>query len=157
HPDPKLRNPDNLAHWLCKARLPIPKEYAEARKVIDYSGERWSAYFYVNARTFYIDAALRRSLSGGATQVVVLGAGFDTRAYRFRTAFPSVKFFEVDLPATSGAKQQRLAEVFGSIPDYVRFAPIDFNTQKLEDVLLEKGYDPAQKTFFILEGVVMYV
>src|SRR5262249_33291951 len=85
------------------------------------------------------------------------GAGFDTRAYRFRAAFPSVKFFEVDLPATSSAKQQRLAEVFGSIPDYVRFAPIDFNTQKLKDVLLEKGYDPAQKTFFILEGVVMYV
>ena len=157
HPDPRLRNPDNLAHWLCHSRLPIPKEYAEARKVIDDSGERWSAYFYVNARTHYIDAALQRALAGGATQVVVLGAGFDTRAYRFRAAFPAVKFFEVDLPATSEAKQQRLAEIYGSIPDYVRYVPIDFNTQKLEDVLVAKGYDPAQKTFFILEGVVMYV
>jgi methyltransferase (TIGR00027 family) len=89
--------------------------------------------------------------------VVVLGAGFDSRAYRFRASHPSLRFFEVDLPATIEAKKSRLAEVYGAVPDYVRYAPIDFNTQKLEDVLIAQGYDPARKTFFILEGVVMYV
>ena len=39
----------------------------------------------------------------------------------------------------------------------MRYAPIDFNTQKLEDVLPPLGYDRKQKTFFLLEGVVMYV
>ena len=157
HPDPKLRNPDDVAHKLCRARLPIPKEYAAARKAIDAAAERWSAYFYVNARTHYIDASLKRAVEAGATQVVVLGAGFDSRAYRFRASLPSVRFFEVDLPATIEAKKARLAEVYGAVPDYVRYAPIDFNTQKLEDVLTAHGYDPAQKTFIILEGVVMYV
>lgn len=157
HPDPKLRNPDDMAHKLCRSRLPLSKDYGEARKKIDELGERWSAYFYVNARTHYIDTSLKRALSAGATQVVVLGAGFDTRAYRFRASYPSVRFFEVDLPATSEAKQKRLAEIYGAVPDYVRYAPIDFNTQKLEDVLVAQGYDPAQRTYFILEGVVMYV
>lgn len=157
HPDPKLRNPDDVAHKLCRSKMQIAMGYADARRQIDSSPERYAAYFYVNARTHYIDAALRKAAAGGATQVVVLGAGFDTRAYRFRASHPALKFFEVDLPATSEAKQKRLAELYGAVPDYVRYAPIDFNTQTLEEVLAAQGYDPAQKTFFLLEGVVMYV
>jgi methyltransferase (TIGR00027 family) len=111
----------------------------------------------INVRTHYIDAALRRALADGATQVVVLGAGYDSRAYRFRDAFPKVQFFEVDLPATSEMKRKRLTEVFGAVPAHVRYAPIDFDKQKLEEVLPALGYDPKQKTFFILEGVTMYV
>src|SRR5436190_8140347 len=125
HPDPKLRNPDEIAHKLCRSRLPVSRDYVEARKQMDSMGERYAAYFYVNARTFYIDAALRRAAAAGATQVVVLGAGFDSRAYRFRASHPSVRFFEVDLPATIEAKKSRLAEALGGVPDYVRYAPID--------------------------------
>ena len=157
HPDPKLRNPDDLAAKLCRSRMVLPRDYASARPFIDNSGETYAPYFFVNARTHYIDAALRRAAEEGATQVVVLGAGFDSRAYRFRASHPQLRFFEVDLPATIEAKQKRLAELYGAVPAYVRYAPIDFNTQKLEDVLLGQGYDPAQRTFFILEGVVMYV
>ena len=137
--------------------MPIALGYADARKTIDSMAERYAAYFYVNARTHYIDAALKRAAAAGATQVVVLGAGFDSRAYRFRASHPAVRFFEVDLPATIEAKKNRLAELYGAVPDYVRYAPIDFNTQRLEDVLIAQGYDPKQRTFFILEGVVMYV
>ena len=157
HPDPKLRNPDDIAHKLCRSKMPIAMGYVDARKQIDSMAERYAAYFYVNARTHYIDAALRKAAAGGATQVVVLGAGFDSRAYRFRASHPGVRFFEVDLPTTIEAKKERIAAAFGGLPDYVRYAPIDFNTQKLEDVLIAQSYDPKQKTFFILEGVVMYV
>jgi methyltransferase (TIGR00027 family) len=89
--------------------------------------------------------------------VVVLGAGFDSRAYRFRDSHPGLRFFEVDLPDTIEAKKKRVAAIFGAVPDYVRYAPIDFNIQRLEDVLPPLGYDPGQRTFFILEGVVMFV
>jgi methyltransferase (TIGR00027 family) len=157
HPDPKLRNPDDIAHKLCRSRMAIAMGYADARKQIDSMAERYAAYFYVNARTHYIDTALKRAAANGATQVVVLGAGFDSRAYRFRASHPALRFFEVDLPATIEAKKARVAEALGGLPDYVRYAPIDFNTQKLEDVLAAQGYDPKQKTFFVLEGVVMYV
>jgi methyltransferase (TIGR00027 family) len=157
HPDPKLRNPDYLAEKLCSRPGNLPPDYEGARYIIDSAGTTYAAYFMINARTHWIDAALRRALADGATQVVVMGAGYDSRAYRFREAFPQVRFFEVDLPATSEVKRARLAEVFGTVPDYVRYAPIDFDTQKLEDVLPPLGYDPKLKTFFILEGVTMYV
>ena len=156
HPDPKLRNPDDLAAKLCRWRSPLPRDYASARPFID-QGETYAAFFYVNARTHYIDAALKKAAAEGVTQVVVLGAGFDSRAYRFRASHPQLRFFEVDLPATIEAKKARVAEALGALPDYVRYAPIDFNTQKLGDVLLPLGYDPKQRTFFLLEGVVMYV
>jgi methyltransferase (TIGR00027 family) len=157
HPDPKLRNPDEIADKLCSRPGLFPHDYAGARQVIDTYGVTFAGYFIVNVRTHYIDAALRRAVADGATQVVVLGAGYDSRAYRFRQAYPQLRFFEVDLPATSAVKRQRLAEVFGAVPDYVRYAPIDFDRQKLEDVLPPLGYDPKQRTFFILEGVTMYV
>src|SRR5262245_41741887 len=156
HPDPKLRNPDQLAAKLCRWRSPLPREYASARPMIDQA-ETYSAFFYLNAQTHYIDAALNKAAAEGATQVVVLGAGFDSRAYRFHASLPQVRFFEVDLPATIEAKKARVAEALGQLPDYVRYAPIDFNTQKLGDVLLPLGYDPKRRTFFLLEGVVMYV
>ena len=54
HPDPKLRNPDQLAGKLCPQRAPLPRAYEEARKFIDYNGETYAGYFYVNARTLYI-------------------------------------------------------------------------------------------------------
>jgi len=157
HPDPKLRNRDEFAARLCRSRLPLPRDYAGARSMIDNSGDTYAAYFYVNARAHYIDAALQKAAAEGVEQVVVLGAGFDTRAYRFGATHPRLRFFEVDLPATIEAKKSRVAEALGSLPGNVRYAPIDFNTQKLEDVLPPLGYDAKQRAFFLLEGVVMYV
>ena len=157
HPDPKLRNPDKLADKLCERSSALPRAYPEARAFIDNSGTIFAGYFLVNARTLYIDAALERAAADGATQVVVLGAGFDSRAYRFRDTHPQLRFFEVDLPATIESKKNRLVTIYGEVPAYVRYAPIDFDRQTLEEVLPALGYDAKQKTFFIWEGVTMYV
>jgi methyltransferase (TIGR00027 family) len=157
HPDAKLRNSDGLAAKLCRRPLNFGDDYATARRLIDNSGEMYAAYFYVNARTHYIDAALHRAAADGIKQVVVLGAGFDSRAYRFRGRYPELMFFEVDLPATIEEKKRRVAGIFGAAPDYVRYAPIDFDSQGLGDVLLPLGYDPKQRAFFIWEGVTPYV
>lgn len=156
HPDPKLRGRDHLAAKLCAASL-LPRDYAEARQIIDAQPERLAAFFYVNARTHHIDARFEEAAAQGSTQVVVLGAGFDSRAYRFHDRYPKLRFFEVDLPATIRLKKKRVAGLLGTLPAYVRYVPIDFNTQSLAKVLRRAGYDPARKTFFILEGVTMYV
>lgn len=156
HPDRKLRNGDTLAGRFCEPSM-LPREYEAARDVMALDHEAYAAYFYVNARTRYIDARLRRAAAHGATQVVILGAGFDSRAYRFRKAYPRLAFFEVDLPATIKAKQDLVRKVLGALPARVRYAPIDFDTQSLDDVLSGAGYDSAQRTLFILEGVTMYV
>ena len=153
HPDPKLRNPDYLAErfvgdafWQASPLRTHP-ERARHNPV----------FFWVNARTHHFDALLVEALSQGATQVVNLGAGFDSRAYRFRDRFPQVRFFELDLPATSAAKRERVVKIFGAVPDRVVLVPTDFTTHPLDKVLRDAGYDRAQRTFFIWEGVTMYL
>ena len=82
--------------------------------------ETFAAYYMINVRTHYIDAALERAAAAGVTQVVVLGAGFDSRAYRFRVSHPTLRFFEVDLPATSDDKQRRLAALAVLVSEWPR-------------------------------------
>jgi methyltransferase (TIGR00027 family) len=112
---------------------------------------------FLLARERYIDDVLQDFLNKGLQQVVILGAGYDSRAYRFEKLNNPVKVFEVDHPATQADKVARVKAIFGRIPGHVTFVPVDFNTQTLEMRLLESGYDPKVKTFFIWQGVVMYL
>ena len=125
--------------------------------MINLNPQQYAAFFYVNARTLHIDGMLLRAARDGARQVVVLGAGFDSRAYRFAASLPQLRFIEVDLPVTLAAKKLRVAAALGAVPPQVRYAAIDFDQQTLKDVLPAAGYDERAKTFFILEGVSMYI
>jgi methyltransferase (TIGR00027 family) len=156
HPDRKLRNADALAQRLCPRPFEL-RDYAAARERFDAAPEAWAGYYYVNARTHHIDAAVARAVRSGATQVVILGAGFDSRAYRMHAAHPALQFYEVDRPAVIAAKKQRLAQAFIVPHDRVTYAAIDFDRQRLDEVLPPLGYDARRKTLFILEGVTMYV
>jgi len=153
HPDAKIRNPDYLAEKFVSAELwrtsPFRTDPDRARHNPNY--------FWVNARTHHMDAALIDALSTGTTQVVNLGAGFDSRAYRFRERFPQVRFFELDLPAMIDAKRERVVKIFGAVPDRVVLVPTDFTTRPLDAVLRDAGYDRTQRTLFIWEGVTMYL
>jgi len=153
HLDPKVRNPDYLAEKFVSAEFwrasPFRDDPDRARHNPNY--------FWVNARTHHMDALLVGALSTGATQVVNLGAGFDSRAYRFRERFPQARFFELDLPAMIAAKRERVVKIFGAVPDRVVLVPPDFTTRPLEEVLRDAGYDRTQRTFFIWEGVTMYL
>lgn len=111
---------------------------------------------YLAARERYIDDVLQNYLNDGLQQLVILGAGFDSRAYRFDLA-GRVNTFEVDNPVTQAEKIFRLKKVFGSLPGHVRFIPIDFITQNLPERLLSSGYDSGLKTLFIWQGVTMYL
>jgi methyltransferase (TIGR00027 family) len=153
HPDPKVRNPDYLAE-----KFVSPEFWRASPFRDDPDRARHNPnYFWVNARTHHIDALLVEAVLTGATQVVNLGAGFDSRAYRFRERFPQTRFFELDLPAMIGAKRERVVKIFGAIPDRVVLVPTDFTTRPLDEVLRDAGYDRTQRTFFIWEGVTMYL
>jgi methyltransferase (TIGR00027 family) len=156
HPDALLRNPDTLAQRLCPRPFEL-RDYAAARAQFAAAPEAWAGYYYVNARTHHIDAAVERAVLDGASQVVILGAGFDSRAYRMHAAHPALQFYEVDLPAVVAAKKQRLAQAFIVPHERVAFAAVDFDRQTLADVLPRLGYDAQRKTLFILEGVTMYI
>jgi methyltransferase (TIGR00027 family) len=108
-------------------------------------------------RTRHIDAALEASLARGVEQVVILGAGLDSRAYRMRDEHPAVRFFEVDSPATQQKKKERVEQLFGSLPTQVVYVPVDFETQSLEERLAEAGLSAEEPSIFVWEGVTMYL
>jgi methyltransferase (TIGR00027 family) len=107
-------------------------------------------------RTRYIDDVLTRSLEEGLDQVVILGAGFDTRAYRI-AGMDQVQVFEVDLPGTRKAKQTRLEKVLGAVPENVTLVGMDFDQQNLDDILRAAGFQKGRRTLFIWEGVTQYI
>ncbi|HEX2569986.1 MAG TPA: class I SAM-dependent methyltransferase [Polyangia bacterium] len=111
---------------------------------------------FITARERYIDDFLHAALNEGLDQVVFLGAGFDTRAYR-TPGIEKTRVFEVDHPATQAAKLKRLKKVISPLPAHVTFVPVDFNTQTLGDRLLASGYNERGKTLFIWQGVTMYL
>jgi len=112
---------------------------------------------FLVARERYIDDVLQGFLDNGLQQLVILGAGYDSRAYRFDRLIGQVKVFEVDHPATQTDKLAKVRAVFGTIPEHVTYVPVDFDTQTLEERLPESGYDPNLKTLFIWQGVTMYL
>jgi methyltransferase (TIGR00027 family) len=107
-------------------------------------------------RTRYIDDVLIAALKTGLDQVVILGAGFDSRAYRI-PGMDQVQVFEVDLPGTRDLKRVRLEDVLGAVPQNVTLIGMDFDQQDLGDVLLSAGFQKGKRTLFIWEGVTQYL
>ncbi len=112
---------------------------------------------FLTARERYIDDYLTRCLMQGFDQLVILGAGYDSRAYRFDALRSAMRVFEVDHPATQVAKLEGVKKIFGSLPEHVAYVAIDFNQQTLEDCLGAHRYDPQAKTIFIWQGVTYYL
>jgi len=106
-------------------------------------------------RTAAIDSAVRNAIVAGATQLVILGAGYDGRAWRM-PELAGVKVFEVDHPATQGDKRRHLSELPPAI-GIVKFVSIDFERESLGTVLDRAGHDRSSPTCWIWEGVVMYL
>ena len=111
---------------------------------------------FLMARERYIDDVLKNCLSEGLQQLIILGAGYDSRAYRFDLP-GRVKTFEVDHPITQADKLKKVQQVFGRIPTHVTYVAVDFNTQTQSERLLTSGYDPSLISLFIWQGVTMYL
>jgi len=114
------------------------------------------AVAFIVTRERYIDDFLKAELSEGLDQVVILGAGFDTRAYRI-AGIEKTRVFEIDQPATQAVKLERLKKVIDPLPGHVTFIPVDFNTQTLGERLSAGGYDERCKTLFIWQGVTYFL
>ena len=116
---------------------------------------RWLRLF-IAVRTRFAEDALTAAVARGVRQLVVLGAGLDTYAYR-TTFGESLRIFEVDHPATQAWKRQRLTEEAIPVPHTLTFAPVDFERETLAAGLADAGFNPAQQTFFTWLGVVPYL
>jgi len=108
------------------------------------------------ARTRAIDDAACQALKREIQQVALLGAGFDSRAYRL-PGMEKVTVYEVDHPATSARKREVIQGALGNLPKNVRYIGIDFNRNDLELELKNAGYKATLPTLFAWEGVTNYL
>lgn len=111
---------------------------------------------FLVARCRHIDDYLQACLDADIRQVVILGAGLDSRAYRFALLQYQGKVYEVDQPATQQAKKTTVKKVLGELPSHVAYVPVDFNHETLQK-LYDFGYNRQLRTLFIWEGVTHYL
>jgi methyltransferase (TIGR00027 family) len=163
-PDPRVRNPD----WLAE-RFIGPEERAVLADhpliaALDAPLDQFQTNMEVLgparlliSRTRFIDDRFEAALRDGTRQFIIMGAGFDTRAYRFARRLADAHVIEVDQPHTQRLKVDRVRKVIGDLPAHVTYAPIDFRKASPGDGLAAAGYNPALRTLFIWEGVTMYL
>lgn len=108
------------------------------------------------ARTKYIDDLLYYAINNGAQQVLILGAGFDTRCARL-PFLRSTPVIEIDHPNTSAQKVAALKAAMGRLPGNVSFHQLDFNKESLDDMLTWNPIDLDKPTAIIWEGVTNYL
>ena len=107
-------------------------------------------------RKAFFEHHVRNAIAEGATQVLILGAGYDTLAWRLSEEYPAVNFFEIDHPATARVKAQGIT-VMGK-RDNLSLIAEDLSKRKLVQVLSQShSWDRLAKTIIVAEGLVMYL
>jgi methyltransferase (TIGR00027 family) len=153
----EIRGQDNLAEIF------LPKDARDAlqnldnRQQIKEKNFVIGVYEYVIARTKLFDRFFTQAINEDVEQIVFLGAGYDSRPYRFRELTGTVKIFELDISPTQEHKKQCLARVGIDPPPNLIYVPINFNTQSIKDVLIAADFDKNKKTLFMWEGVTFYL
>ena len=141
---------DPLALRILGDDIEVSLEHAQAHT----AGPRLR--WFIASRSRIAEDALNAAVKAGATQLVVLGAGLDTLAYRTPLA-GSLRIFEVDHPATQAKKREMLAAAAIAVPETLTFVSIDFERERLADALKSAGFAATERSFFSWLGVVPYL
>lgn len=104
----------------------------------------------VAGRTRFLDDEIAQAMARGVRQIVLLGAGYDSRALRL--ARPGVCFYEIDHPATQADKRKRLGGAAAAV-----YVGVDFTREDVGVRLCEAGFDTEAPAFFLWEGVMFYL
>jgi methyltransferase (TIGR00027 family) len=151
----EVKGPDYLAEIFLveegkkSLKNPVAREWMIKR----FAG----TYEYFIARTAYFDEIVQRALRESVPQIVFLGAGYDTRAYRFGNLIKGTRIFELDTLATQQRKRQLLDQAKVAIPPQVDFVSINFERGSLAEALSKAGFDKNKTSVFIWEGVTYYL
>ncbi len=151
--------PDSLA------QIFLPSHYRfflQFKKIRDKTKNKLATFFpglneYMIARTAYFDKLFMDALKNETPQIVLMGAGYDSRAYRFVELNRGSQIYELDIAPTQIRKVKCLKAAHVEIPPQVKFIPINFNLESMSDVLEKAGYKSDIKTLFIWEGVSYYL
>jgi len=155
--DGRLRGTDDLAAVFLPGFARIIMKTPFLRRFFMHHIAPPGIYEYVIIRTKIFDRYFLMGLSDGIKQIVILGAGMDSRALRFAHRNAGTRIFEVDQPDVQNPKREILQRKKISLPSEIVFVGMDFNTQDLFEELTKNGYDPDKQTLFLWEGLCMYL
>jgi methyltransferase (TIGR00027 family) len=153
----EIKGPDYLAE------LFLPEEHKRPLK--DPATREWllknriipGMYEFMIARTAFFDHVVEQALRERIPQIAFLGAGYDSRSYRFQNMIKDSRIFELDILPTQQRKQELLHQAGISIPEEVVFVSINFNTDNIGDILNLAGFNRDKKSLFVWEGVTYYL
>jgi methyltransferase (TIGR00027 family) len=114
-------------------------------------------YAYTIARTAYFDHILEQALREGVPQIVIIGAGYDSRPYRFATFVGESRIFELDDIHILQRKQKMLQQANIPIPENLAYAPLSYEINQLGESLAGAGFNGEKQTLFIWEGATYYL
>lgn len=155
--DPCYRSGDHVATLLVPWFVKYMSRSGFLRKMFMAKFAPKGVYEYVIARTKYIDHVFSEAVDQGVEQVLIFGAGFDTRSIRLLQYDSDVRVFEVDAEVTQRAKLRRFGEVGLPIPDNTNYIAVDFNRDDPMERLIANGFQRGKRCLFILEGLLMYL
>src|SRR5262249_32969982 len=143
--------------WPFAGLTPVLRLPGGTRALSTFIDRRWpGTRTSLVARTRLIDDTLAGLPDDTLGQLVILGAGFDTRPYRL-ARLNSVPVFEVDHPDTQAAKLAAMRRTMKHIPANVTFVPTDFQLDALAERMTDAGYQPSVPTVFLWEGTTNYL
>ncbi len=157
HDDLQMKNPDFMAKYFVGPRykylLCMPHRFL--RKITERISP--GSYCYFLARTKFFDEKLYKAIHNGIEQLVILGAGYDTRAHRFHEQLKHIDIFELDLESTQKRKKKILKRKRIGNALNVQYIKFDFKDRNIKQCLTNNGFSIQKKTLFILEGVSYYL
>lgn len=132
--------------------------WAPARRLLVRTTEQQARGLWGSllCRKRYLDDRVGEALATGIDQLVLLGAGLDTRAHRL-AAPAGARSFEVDLPANTAAKQRLARAALGERADVVAYVPLDLATADLLPALVERGFAADRPAVIVWEAVTQYL
>lgn len=110
---------------------------------------------WVLTRHRYFDDRIEEAVRNGARQIVFVGAGYDSRAFRLQT-LTDVRIFEVDHPDTQARKKRIVRQLFGELPKRIEYVPLNATRGDLRQ-LPDHGFDLMATSVFVLEGFLWYM
>jgi methyltransferase (TIGR00027 family) len=151
--------PDNLAEYFLPSHYRFLIKFKKVRaNVKNKLNEAFPGlHEYMIARTAYFDRVFRDALNNKIPQIVLLGAGYDSRAYRYSKLNRATKIMELDIGPTQNRKKQCLNKAQIDIPEQVTLVSINFNKESIKNVLEKAGYENDKETLFLWEGVSYYL
>jgi methyltransferase (TIGR00027 family) len=158
--DPAVRCPDDMAAGFLGGlnTTTLARHRATRGLVVRAANRRIpGAYTYEIARAKFIDEIVLASAEDGLDELVLLGAGLDSRPYRLAKQLRRARVIEVDHPASQTSKRERVRRLLGHEPEHVTYAAVDFTSDDLAATLAAAGHQRSSRTLFIWSGVSAYL